>query len=452
MVVLAVIAVMTGISYRLQKGLIERHMSSSQNTVASGFAAVCRQALTVDNELLMINYVKLLSEYPGVSYAYFADASGRILIHTDRRFFYKPLGDWASLRPAGVLEAALPVSVGSLPSGQAVVGFEEDFRVRSLKSALRETMRQVFVAAAGAGAAGVAASLLFAFALTRPIQALCRASKEIGEGNFKTEIKAASRDELGDLAQLFNSMARSLAVLDEIKDEFIANVSHDLRSPMGAIKMYAQYLLEEDPNRDKLLPKHRDVLTTIMDNAMRLNVFVTNVLDAAKMKAGRMEYHLRAVDMDAVARGVQTLFSIVAKKRGIILVADIPASLPKPRADPERLDQVVANLVSNALKFTPEGGRITLGARAAGDSVEIFVEDTGSGISPENLAGLFQRFRQVDTAGQRARRIQGTGLGLVIVKQTVEGMGGRIAASSVLGKGSRFAVILPVEGEGHAAS
>lgn len=452
MVVLAVIAMMTGISYRLQKRLIERHMSSSQNTVVSGFAAVCRQALTVDNELLMINYVKLLSEYPGVSYAYFSDAQDRILIHTDRRFFYKPLGDWSSQRPAGVLESTLPVSVGTLPVGKAVVGFEEDFRVRSLKSSLNETMRQVFAAAAGAGAAGVAASLLFAFALTRPILALSLGSKEIGEGNFKTEIKVTSRDELGDLAERFNQMSRSLAVLDEIKDEFISNVSHDLRSPMGAIKMYAEYLLKEDPNSDKLLPKHRDILTTIMDNAMRLNVFVTNILDAAKIKAGRMEYHLRPVDLDAVARGVQTLFSIVAKKRRILLVADIPAALPKPLADPERLDQVIANLVSNALKFTPEGGRITLGARAAGDSVEIFVEDTGSGISPENLAGLFQRFRQVDTAGQRARSIQGTGLGLVIVKQTVEGMGGRIEAASEVGKGSRFAVILPVEEKSHAVS
>jgi len=286
------------------------------------------------------------------------------------------------------------------------------------------------------------AALLFAVVLTRPVRILAKGSEAVGKGDFTVQVEVNSKDELGDLALRFNDMTRQLAILDELKDEFISSVSHDLRSPMSAVKMYTQYMLFEDPDRDKILPQHRGFLLTIMESATRLGVFVTNMLDAAKIKAGRAEYHVQPMDAGASVKNVRGLFGILAEKKSVTLTEEVPPDLPKAMADPERLDHVVANLVSNSLKFTPAGGQIVVGARAENGKIVLWVGDTGKGISPENLGKLFRRFGQVDVADQRAKRVTGTGLGLYIVKQTVEGMGGRIDVTSELGKGSCFAVTL----------
>jgi signal transduction histidine kinase len=148
------------------------------------------------------------------------------------------------------------------------------------------------------------------------------------------------------------------------------------------------------------------------------------------------------MDAGASVKNVRGLFGILAEKKSVTLTEEVPPDLPKAMADPERLDHVVANLVSNSLKFTPAGGQIVVGARAENGKIVLWVGDTGKGISPENLGKLFRRFGQVDVADQRAKRVTGTGLGLYIVKQTVEGMGGRIDVTSELGKGSCFAVTL----------
>jgi signal transduction histidine kinase len=131
--------------------------------------------------------------------------------------------------------------------------------------------------------------------------------------------------------------------------------------------------------------------------------------------------------------------------KGVHLLADIPLSLPRFMADPERFEHVLANLVSNALKFTPEGGRITVGGREQGGRIVVSVADTGRGIPPEDLPRLFARFAQADVAQQRAKNIKGTGLGLYIVKTSVEGMGGTVSVESRVGHGTRFLISLPKE-------
>lgn len=297
----------------------------------------------------------------------------------------------------------------------------------------------------------LAVALSIAFWIGGPIQQMLQGIRELGSGNLQASVDVRSGSELGELAGEFNEMARKLRSLDELKDEWISKVSHDVRSPMGAVKMYADYMLHEDPERDKILPKHKEMLAIIEDNALRLNVFVSNLLDAAKMKAGRMEFHPQPLSIEAVFKNVLTLYQMVARQRKIELVLDAEAGLPAVQADPEPFDRVIFNLVSNALKFTGAGGKITLGARRQKGSVEVFIADTGKGIPPEMQAHLFERFYQADVAGQKSQRIQGTGLGLYIVKQTVEGMGGRIGVESELGQGTRFSIVLPAdEGGPHA--
>ena len=238
------------------------------------------------------------------------------------------------------------------------------------------------------------------------------------------------------------SRRAQLKILDDLKDGLIQQVSHDLRNPMAAINMYVEYLLKGDADRDKILPRHREMLSVVMDNAKRLNVFVSNILDAAKIKAGRMEYHVKAVQLQEVANDVIVLFKIVAKQNEIVLQSDVPASLPPVRADPEHLEQVLANLVANALKFTRVGGQVRINAQSSDGKIRIMVSDTGLGISKDQLSKLFVSFSQADVARQRAQGIHGTGLGLFIVKQTVEGMGGKVWIESEEGKGTRVCLEL----------
>ena len=441
-VVLATVAILAATAFFLQKRLISSHMDEIRRVQSAGFAAVCRQAITTDNELFMINFAKLLMESPGIAYAYYVDAEGRIRVHTDKKFFYKTLAEWTAGRPGGVIESEHPVKIGGSPAGRAVIGFSESYARGLLEAALAQTTGRVAAAAGVVVLAVLPAALLFAVILTAPIRALARGSEAVGRGEFTARVEVKSKDELGDLAGRFNEMAQQLAILDEMKDEFISSVSHDLRSPMSAVKMYTQYMLFEDPDRDKILPQHRTFLLTIMESATRLGVFVTNMLDAAKIKAGRAEYHVQPMDAAVSVRNVRGLFGILAEKKGVTLVESLAPNLPKAMADPERMDHVVANLVSNSLKFTPSGGKITIGAKSDHGRVVLWVEDTGKGISPENLGKLFRRFGQVDVADQRAKRVTGTGLGLYIVKQTVEGMGGKIEVVSEVGKGTRFSVTL----------
>ena len=441
LIVIATTAAVASMGYVLQRRLIEQNLSEERTAQSASLVAVSQQALTVDNELPILNYVKLLQERPGILYAYFVDRSGTILVHSDSRFIRHPAPEWRI--PAGSFELEAPVLLGRQSAGKAVIGFSEKYHQDRLQTLLESMIQHVAIAAGLVAAAGLLASIVFAYLLTRPLTELSRGSEEIAKGNFKTVVRVESQDELSELAERFNSMARSLAVLDELKDDFISNVSHDLRNPMAAIQMYTEWLLNNEEDSAKLIPKHRAIIVTIMDSAKRLGMFVTNVLDAAKIKAGRMEYHPQPVDVAQAAQGLHALFGIMAAKKKINLISDIPVGLPPVNADPERLEHILANLMSNSLKFTPEGGSIAVGGRASEGRVDVWVADSGRGIPPDDIPRLFQRFSQAEVAAQREQKIKGTGLGLYIVKEAVESMGGSIKIESVLGKGTRFTLTLP---------
>lgn len=380
-----------------------------------------------------------LMNIPGVLYYYVEGGDGIIWMHSDPSLRQRTAAEWRAQLPAdATIEYASPVEVEGRVIAYARLGVPRRFLRITLPAIGGGLLPSLVVSVV----CGVIVSLLLgaglAFWLARPIQKLANASEELGQGNLSVEVPILASNELGELSRQFNQMARRLRSLDELKDEFICAVSHDLRSPMAAIRMYADFMLNVDVDKDKILPKHRNMLAMVMDNATRLNVFVSNILDAAKMKAGQMEYHLQPVAVEGLVRNVEGLYSILASQKGVRLDVQLPPALPPVQADPERLQQVLANLVSNALKFTRGGGRVTIEARESGPRLEISVVDTGMGISKEELPRLFQRFRQADVAGQHAKGIQGTGLGLFIVKQTMEAMDGEVNVESEPGKGTRF--------------
>ncbi|MCX7849967.1 ATP-binding protein [Thermus sp.] len=225
---------------------------------------------------------------------------------------------------------------------------------------------------------------------------------------------------------------------DRLKGEFIAAVSHELRTPLAVIMGLAELLREEG-----LSPSAQESVDLILESAFRLKTMVDNLLDTSRLEAGRFEVAKRPVNLKPLLQELARSFQGVARLSGVDFQVEL-GELPLLEADPDRLVQVVGNLLSNAFKFTPPGGQVRLRARPEGESLLLEVADTGPGIPQEELPRLFQRYARAKNA--RARGVSGTGLGLFISKHIVEAHGGRIEVESEEGKGSLFRVILPLYG------
>ena len=231
-----------------------------------------------------------------------------------------------------------------------------------------------------------------------------------------------------------------LRTLDRLKDDFVSAVSHELRTPLTSIRGYLELVL--DPEEESLSEQQRRFLEVVNRNAERLLRLVGDLLFVAQVEAGQLGIDFEAVDLNAVLKEATESARPLAREKGIELVLDAQPT-PTLTGDPSRLAQLLDNLVSNALKFTPPGGRVVVRARVAADGVVLEVIDTGMGIAAEDQARLFDRFFRTNEANAQA--IQGTGLGLAIAKAIVEGHGGTISVSSVPGSGTTFRVLLPLE-------
>ncbi len=222
-----------------------------------------------------------------------------------------------------------------------------------------------------------------------------------------------------------------------LKDEFLASMSHELRSPLTAIIGFAERIpakIDKGEN-DKAMSFAED----IQSSAGHLLGLINDILDFAKIESGEMAILKEKISIHEIADNLISLFRSIAEEKSIDLKCRLPDNLPFIKADRKRLMQVMVNLVSNAIKFTPEGGTVKVSA-TGGDGIILTVEDTGVGIAPEEQEIVFNRFSQV---GRRKKEQQGTGLGLAISKQIVELLGGRIWLESKPGEGSRFYVSLP---------
>lgn len=234
---------------------------------------------------------------------------------------------------------------------------------------------------------------------------------------------------------------RRLDVLDKVKDEFIATVSHDLRGPVNAMIMIVD--LMERGIYGPLTDKQKHNLKLIKESGRKLTAFVSNILDAAKIKAGKIEFRKQEIKPQEMLPAIVELFVLSAGAKKLVLEQDTHADTPSIDGDREKLEQVINNLVGNAMKFTPAGGKITLEAVPEGEFVRISVIDNGLGIAAEDLPKLFKQFQQVDLAKQKEMKVVGTGLGLSICKTIVEAHGGRIWVESEKGKGAAFRFTIP---------
>jgi protein-histidine pros-kinase len=233
---------------------------------------------------------------------------------------------------------------------------------------------------------------------------------------------------------------KTLQEANRMKSEFLASMSHELRTPLNGIIGFSEFLVDEKPG--KLNSKQKEYLTDVLNSARHLLQLINDVLDLAKVEAGKMELNPELFSVRQAIEEVCAVIKGIAQKKQIALTMNVSNQLQQVTLDQQKFKQVLYNLLSNAIKFTEPGGSVEISAAPRdGDGFRVEVKDTGIGIKPEDVGRLFNEFQQLETG--TARRFEGTGLGLSLTKKIVEFQGGSIGIESDYGKGSTFTVVFP---------
>ncbi len=314
---------------------------------------------------------------------------------------------------------------------------------KTFQEVMRLFGRAFFLPLAQAGVIGLGIALglsvLVSASVARPLQRISEAAQRIARGYYRQRVPIEGPKEVRTLARTFNYMADRVAATQQAQQDFLANVSHDLRTPLTSIQGFSQAIAEgvaADPEAA------RRAAQIIHDEAARLHRMVESLLDLARIEADRMTMRQHAVELGEILQVVGESLQVKAQEKGVHLALHVPPDLPRIPGDGDRLAQVFTNLLDNAVKHTPEGGNVTLYADADAYGIVVVVEDSGEGIPPQDLPRIFERFYQVDKSRESNRR-SGMGLGLAITKQIVEAHGGTIQVASKLGEGTIFTVQLP---------
>lgn len=279
---------------------------------------------------------------------------------------------------------------------------------------------------------------VLARSIVRPVTVLTHASEQMAQGNYDQRIPVSGHDEMARLARTFNSMAQQVSSSHRAMRDLIGNVAHELKTPLTSIQGYSNALI------DKIVqtPEEEDhAVRVINDEAERMRRLVEDLLYLSRLESGQLKLERAPVRIPALLETAAERVAWAVRERGRRLRLQLPVDLPTVQGDERRLEQVIANLLSNAERHTPEGGEITLSARWEVDAVLICVHNTGSYIPPEHLNRIFERFYQVDPS--RTRDGHQGGLGLAIVKEIVSAHGGTISAASDPQTGTEFRVLLP---------
>jgi signal transduction histidine kinase len=285
----------------------------------------------------------------------------------------------------------------------------------------------------------LAGAAWIAYHLTRSLRVLSAATQQVGAGHFGEPVAVRGRDEVAELTTAFNAMAERLRRVDEMKEEFFATISHELRSPLTSVREAANLMTDGVPG--VLNPKQRRLVSIVASSADRLLRLVNQILELSRMRAGMQPIRHDRVDVERLVERTVDELRPRADEAGVILEREGNGGRFLVTGDEDRLMQVVVNLVANAIRFTPAGGRVVVRLVDADGEVEIQVEDTGRGIPAPALPYIFEWYRQAH------QDPGGTGLGLAIARSAVDAHKGRITVESHEGKGSRFTVLLPRGGE-----
>jgi signal transduction histidine kinase len=367
--------------------------------------------------------------------------------------------------PTGVVvQGELPTQLPSVTDGLVHVGRDNEFEFASAPIVRDGSVVQIVIAFQSAlepgligraaatvtflldfwrqfliaGAVGAGISLLIARwlarGMTQPLRDMAAAALRLERGDYATRVHVSSLDEVGQLAAAFNRMSAELEDLERSRRDLVANVSHELKTPITAIRAHLENLAdgveEADPRTFQVMLAQTERLTRLVDQ----------LLDLSRLESGEVPFQREVVAVAPLVARVISEITIGRAISDVRLEANVRDEVAA-EADPERIHQVLFNLVDNAVRFTPPGGEIRITARQQDGRVQVRVADTGVGIAAEHLPRVFERFYRVDAS--RSRDDGGTGIGLAIARSIVEGHGGRIVAESDPGHGSTFTFDLP---------
>jgi len=351
-----------------------------------------------------------------------------------------PIGEPGEFEPPGVV---IPIVAGQARCGTLVISPQgpppppgeiapEEASVSSLSSSIN---RYLLWGGLLAVAVAAVATLLLSRRILRPVESLAHAARGLSRGDFSQRVDVRSKDEFGELAKTFNSMAEDLERTEQLRRNLVADVAHELRTPLSNIQGHLEAI------RDGLLAPEPATFDSIYEEVLLLARLVEDLQELTLAEAGQLTLVRQSADVTEIVRRAVAAAQPPAEAKGLTLEAKLPEGQAMAEVAPERVGQVLRNLLSNAITHTSEGGRITVDLVDDGDELHIGVADTGDGIPPEDLPYVFERFYRADPS--RVRATGGAGLGLTIARRLVEAHGGTIGVESEVGKGSRFTFTLP---------
>jgi signal transduction histidine kinase len=309
--------------------------------------------------------------------------------------------------------------------------------------ALREFSSDLLTPLLQAAALGFTVSVVLAWIISRwvaaPLGRMADAAISVAEGEYGQTKIPEGPQEVQRLATAFNRMVRQVQDSQQVQREFLANVSHELKTPLTSIQGFAQAMIDGAVDEGE---EHDHAVRVIFEESDRLRRLVEDLLDLARLDGGQIEFDRHPVDLTILLQSIVDRLSLKASENRVELQSQLGGLAPMI-GDGDRLAQVFTNLLDNAIKHTPEGGTVKLHGEVEAGWVSVHVDDSGRGIPEEDLSRIFERFYQVDKA-RRGGSDRGVGLGLAISRQIVEAHGGRLVAQSSMGKGSRFTVQMPI--------
>ena len=317
-------------------------------------------------------------------------------------------------------------------------------RVTDAANATERATEMAALALAAAMTIALLIGVLLTRSISRPVRELEHGMRAVADGDFSYQlpIRANRRDEFGRLAHSFRTMAGQLRELDRLKAEFVSVASHELKTPINVILGYLQLL--DEGVYGPLSEKQRDISRTLESQAQSLGRLVRQLLDISRFEAGGARLEPRRFDLGAFLEDLETAFHVLARQREIDFRVQRIGALPAEVSwDPDRINEVLGNLLSNAFKFTGKNGTVYLSVEQLDGHLQIEVRDSGAGIPTEQLPHIFQKFYQASNQGASSEG--GTGLGLAIAKEIVEAHGGTIGCESMPGTGTTFTIVLPVQ-------
>lgn len=353
------------------------------------------------------------------------DENGRVLADTENEMVGQQL-------PADLLQQnGVPILHGEQTVGTVLV-------TASLQSTkqnevfIKRVNQAILLSLLAAGALALFFGGLIVWQVVRPLQQLTDAAQKIAAGNLTQQVNVAPGDEIGDLGLAFNQMTQRLARAETLRNQMTADIAHELRTPLTVIQGNIEAL------QDGVFPLTIDALDPILDKTLLLRRLVEDLRQLTLAETGQLSLNMQPTDLHALAVQSAEAFQSTAAARAISLVIDSPDGLPAVNADRQRVQQVFMNLLANALRYTPDGGSVTIRLALEAGWIRVAVEDTGPGIPPEDRTNVFERFYRVDQGRARAADGSGSGLGLAVARSIVEAHGGQIGVESAPDQGAVF--------------